>query len=629
MAEYNIGKLYEGSYSSLDSSKYASTFPNYGITAGSLGLTTDPRTANIMKDFSSKIASGVKSMELEFVSPEVFDAIPNQQLDEVRRQAKLAGVDVSVHGPVIDTVGMNQQGFSELNREASEKRIIQTLERSHRLDDKGNIFVNFHSSEGIPGSEFKDLGWGKEGKREFKKIVAVNRESGKLAPLEEERLYYPALKEYKPEFEKKVEMFHKGEISEEEIEKVEKKDRFDIIPLDKGKLKTAESRVDNINVTEWDNSISQLIFNKERADEILQKNQVQIAHLLEAINKKEITEETLEKSSSTAQAWSHYQNARLYLEDTQQHTEALFHKAYKYGSEGQKKVLSKLSDKFREDLEKSGGDPIGESKAIQKLLVSMKRQFIAPKMYVPVEEFALDQSSKTFGNAAFENWKKFKDTAPVLNIENPPAGFAMSTGEDLREIVKESRKKFIERAVEEGISKREAENQAEKLIGATWDVGHINMLRKQGFGDKDIIKETEKIAPFVKHVHLSDNFGFEHTELPMGMGNVPMKEIMKKLGKKGFEAKKIIEAAHWWQHFQTSPVQQTMEEFGSPVYSDGVGPSWNSGAAMQGAGYFSGYGMMLPPTNYETFGGGFSRLPAELGGQRPGQGNRMSGNPME
>ena len=62
------------------------------------------------------------------------------------------------------------------------------------------------------------------------------------------------------------------------------------------------------------------------------------------------------------------------------------------------------------------------------------------------------------------------------------------------------------------------------------------------FTEKDVVKESEKIAPFVKHVHLSDNFGLEHTELPMGMGNVPMKEILK-LSKNFQKAKKVIEGA--------------------------------------------------------------------------------------
>ena len=38
---------------------------------------------------------------------------------------------------------------------------------------------------------------------------------------------------------------------------------------------------------------------------------------------------------------------------------------------------------------------------------------------------------------------------------------------------------------------------------------------------------------------------------------------------------------------------------------------------------------MLPPVNYETFGAGFSNLPMDLGGQRPGGRGRMSGRPME
>ena len=87
------------------------------------------------------------------------------------------------------------------------------------------------------------------------------------------------------------------------------------------------------------------------------------------------------------------------------------------------------------------------------------------------------------------------------------------------------------------------------------------MLRRYGYTEEEIIKETEKVAPLVKHVHLSDNFGFEHTELPMGMGNVPLKEMMEKLGEKGFDAKKIIEAGAWWQHFRTPPFRKALKQW--------------------------------------------------------------------
>jgi sugar phosphate isomerase/epimerase len=78
---------------------------------------------------------------------------------------------------------------------------------------------------------------------------------------------------------------------------------------------------------------------------------------------------------------------------------------------------------------------------------------------------------------------------------------------------------------EQKLDEAKAEKEAEKLIGITWDVGHINMIRRFGYSEKDVIKEAGKVAPMLKHVHLSDNFGLEHTELPMGMGNVPIKEI--------------------------------------------------------------------------------------------------------
>ena len=101
------------------------------------------------------------------------------------------------------------------------------------------------------------------------------------------------------------------------------------------------------------------------------------------------------------------------------------------------------------------------------------------------------------------------------------------------------------------------------------------------------------------------------------------------LGKEGFEGKKIIEAASWWQHFKSPPVKESMEAFGSPLYSMNMAPYWNQSAGFQ-QNYFSCYGMMLPQGNYETFGAGFSQLPAELGGQRPGaQGGRMSGRGIE
>lgn len=90
------------------------------------------------------------------------------------------------------------------------------------------------------------------------------------------------------------------------------------------------------------------------------------------------------------------------------------------------------------------------------------------------------------------------------------------------------------------MDKEKAVEAANNHIGVTWDVGHINMIRKFGYDQSDVVKETKKVADMVKHVHLSDNFGFEHTELPMGMGNVPTKEHLEAIGEKVKKMKKLL-----------------------------------------------------------------------------------------
>jgi len=195
-----------------------------------------------------------------------------------------------------------------------------------------------------------------------------------------------------------------------------------------------------------------------------------------------------------------------------------------------------------------------------------------------------------------------------------------------QDMPEETRNKFVENAVNQGVlSESAARKQAEKLIGATWDVGHINMLRKYGYGEKELLKETEAVAPFVNKVHLSDNFGMEHTELPMGMGNVPIKKEMEILEKYNKQVKKIVETGNWYQHFQIPPFTETLSALGSPVYSQGP-VYWNQAVDAYGS-YFAGSGMN-PEVHHSIYGSGFTTLPVELGGQVTGR-SRMGGAPIE
>jgi sugar phosphate isomerase/epimerase len=605
---YTVENVYQGGYSSLDPNKaYSSNFTGYRTGAGSLGLTTDPRTANIVKDASAKLSSGVKQIELALVSSELFDSVPKQQYAELKELSKLTGINVSVHAPVIDSAGFSQQGFSELNREVAERKITEALMRSHELNPNGNIPVTFHSAEGIAGSEWKTLG-DVEGKtkRTAKRLIAVDRDSGKMVPLEFEKKYYPG-----------------GNLAEP-------------------KTYTPEENLEMANSTEWSNSLTQIEFNRESAERIMQDVHPTFYKLYTKLLTDKNFKDNYNVSSEENDEIKKIYSANQHLNEAEKKARSDFSRAYEIAQRDNDKETMNYLQTVSEQYKKTSGlndegkttvqslNPKVRSEALFQLSQGLER--IQPRLFVPIEEFAKDQSAKTFGNSAFNAFKKFKDAdkTPMMVIENPPAGFGLSTGEDLKNLVIASRKQFVDKAKENGMSENEAGKIAEKLIGATWDVGHINMLRKQGFGEKEIIAETEKIAPYVKHVHLSDNFGYEHTELPMGMGNVPMKEIMAKLGEKGFEGKKIIEAGQWWQHFQTNPLKETLEGLGSPMYSSGIGPYWNQSLGLQ-QGYSSGYGMMLPSNNYQTFGAGFSQLPSELGGEvtRGGSTGRFSQRGME
>src|SRR3972149_2482537 len=393
---YRISDIYQGGYSSLDPSN------NY-ITAGSLGMTTDPRSANILQEVSLKLSSGVKQVEIEAVSPEIFDSIPKQQLREVNRLSKLTGVDVSIHAPVsgMNVSGITQQGYSETDREAMERKVADILIRSHDLNPEGNIPVNFHSAEGIPGSQLLPPSKRKPGEK-YQRMIIINQQTGRLAPLEPEIRYYPEAEKLEPQ------------------------------------RLTPEQELDIHNRTEWDNSISQVIFNKERADEILEGHQLLIQHLFEDLKTGKLRQgEPL--SPEQEAALRHYRNAEAYLQD--------------------------LNKQIKKDLADSP-DLFLQSKAMHNLLHGLKNPQAAPNLYVPIETFAIEKSSETFGKAAWDTYKKLKGkNIPILTIENPPAGFGLSTGEDIKNLVEKSREQFVTKAVGDGgLSEDEATKKTETPI---------------------------------------------------------------------------------------------------------------------------------------------------------------------
>jgi hypothetical protein len=612
---YKIGDIYQGGYSSLEPS-YGDFFTGAISDAGSIGLTTDARSANVLKEVSDKLSSGGKTLEITQVFPEYFNSIPKQQLKEVHRMSKLVGADITLHAPVVglDPSGMDKQGnFSDIQREMVEREMINVIERAQDIRPEGGLPITFHAAEGIPGTYPEKT---PKGSRE---LFVVNLDTNALAkiPLERDRFLVGGEKEE---------------------------------PLDK------EKEIQILNNTEWQNSLASLGTSQHQVNQVL--SPMDTAPLMPLFAQQKKGEPVQLTNKNQEAAIEKLYKSRIFIDNAEATFNTLFNKAYKYGDKETKEKLKEISDywiketnKMREDIQKRGDSPLQNAELIlrkKELIDRATHGFIekkpdgssgikivglanieAPEIFKTADEFAEERASKTFGNVAFEAFKKFGDKAPIISIEHSYAGGAFSTGEDLKKVIESSKKEFIKNAVESGISKPQAKKSADKIIGATWDVGRLNTLRKYGFTEEELIKETEKIAPLVKHVHLSDNFGMEATELPMGMGNVPIKEIMKKLGEKGFEGKKIVEAMHWWQHFKTPPLQQTFEGMGATMNTAASGPYWSQAQGLT-QGYMSGYGQMLPQINYQTFGAGFSQLPQELGGQVQGaQGSRMSGRGME
>ena len=260
-----------------------------------------------------------------------------------------------------------------------------------------------------------------------------------------------------------------------------------------------------------------------------------------------------------------------------------------------------------------------------------------PERIIPLEEFEIEKAAKTFAEAAehslFNAAKGDVNKAPVISIENPPAmQFGLSRADELKKLVTESRKNAVERFMDRGMGQSEAEHAAERLIGVTLDVGHINLLKKGGYDDKDVIGEAKKLAPLVKHMHLTDNFGTQDSHLVPGMGNVPLKEIQKHIDAAGFTGKSIIEAGGFISNFKASPWPYVLDHMNSPIYEFDAAATWRPAIykfETGSAGYPVGYGNIFPSQHFAMYGAGFL-LPPTFGAATPGESKKseFSGTPM-
>lgn len=624
-ADYGLSPNYASEFST-------GLFPQYRVSASNFGLPTDPRTANQIKAVSDKLNTGAKTIEVSGVTTATWETVPDPHLEEIYRLKKLVGADLTFHGPLVEPTGVTRQGWNESHREEAERQMWQAVERAHKMDPKGNLIVTFHSSNGLPNPEttvMEEVVDPKTGKKETKEVIKdfwVVSNDGQFQSLQ-----------LTPNFLKE-EGGTVGTVDQQKstikaaIEKQNKDTWFNQLQNVSYHAYTGQNIVEGVLKGK---KLGEL---KEKTDEkqwlSLYQDYLKGRDASKLIDRvpnvvKPIVEEQLQDLA----------HGDIYLRDAYQAFQRLFNQAYAAAEKNEKKEdLEKLKGFKREikDILPNIEDPVNLAKLSDTLVrgVNVLRAIEPPSAFKPLRDFGIDKSSETFANIAFNSYKKFKESAPIIGVENPPAGSGLARAQDLREIMEKSRKMLQEKLVkEEHLSEGDAKKQSEKLIGVTWDVGHINMMRKFGYEEKHITKEAEIVGEFVNKLHLSDNFGMEHTELPMGMGNVAMKkqyEAIAKYNKKMGEIKQIIETGNWFgpQAFgNQTPFPQSLKSFGSPIYAMKMGPYWNQSYAASG-GYNSGYGTMLPEQHFSMYGAGFSGMPKELGGQTSGR-SRVGGTPME
>ncbi|MGK0209618.1 MAG: hypothetical protein ACI83O_000898 [Patescibacteria group bacterium] len=613
--------FYGGAMDSMNSEN--SFYTGFHIPGGQLSQSIDPSTANQVDAVVKAIKTGLKGVEVQLLgvggqNPD--QTIPRQHFKEMRALMKLSGVKASMHGPLIEASGFGQQGWTEFDRLRAEKKYDDAMDKAYELNPKGNTTIVFHAATSTPGETFlpdETLKPGEKGRFKLESDFAVDRATGRQEAIKREGQFSP----------------------------------FDPEGLKQGKKEGEEDdpleRIDNINRVQWKNKLTELAQFDKAANEIMgaspQKlERIKDAYALGGGRFQTKDGRPIELTDIETAEYNKLRSADIFLSNIETSFNGAFDKAFEFGSKEQKEKLITLSDTYVENRGKEGDpktgrpaafQPLFRQDALNKAIQELQKitQGEAPKQFVHANKFFLDKTSDTFANVAADSYKKFGDNMPTVAIENYKEGIAFNRAKDLKELIEVSREKFAKKLNEDkGINLKAAQKIAADRIGATWDVGHVHLHKQYGFADEDFVSETKEIIPVLKHLHLTDNFGYEDSHLVPGMGNVPIKEHLEALEKAGVldKVQKVVEAGGYIQQLSQKGVHgESMSAFGSSIYGMKMDASWKDPQFFSG-NYFGGLGAINPSNHHTMYGAGFSNLPAELGGQIPGGGSRFSGNSL-
>jgi sugar phosphate isomerase/epimerase len=554
------------------------------IPTGRFGVSTHPGK-NQLTEMNLDANWGVKNIELSMIAPTVIEKTPDWYYDEMRRISKLTGVSPSLHAPVINLAGLSprEKVYSDSERTKNELMMKHMIDRAGRI---GADTINVHASEAV---------------------------YGKLSYLQEEEGKKPEeIVEYQGYVDQDTKTYHafprregwyKGEIrtlKPEELARINERETINNMIYSWGDVAYRLGMYDKV-VLEVEEAIKgledqygkDLLKKRKVSNEVWQRYQDKLrefAHfgsLMQREKEKEneisgeIKKHMKNFHPGIKKRFKRYKNINKAIDS---HKKAMI---AKHGSD--EKYIEYEAKKHYDYLEKE--DQLEYKRRIKDDMHRLKGRFhlfgvVYPedelKRFVPVTDFERPRAAETAANAAFYAYKKYGDKAPKLAIENPYAYVSFGRMDEFVEMLKESRKKLAEKFVtNKGFTEGRAKTLAKKLIGANFDVAHINLLRQYGYKKEDIMKEAKKILPYVEYFHASDNFGYEDSHLVPGWGNTPVKEVLKELEKRGYKGKTILEtggAEQLWEESRGAsphPLGPALATMGAAMYeSRPMGERW-------------------------------------------------------
>ena len=659
---------YEAFFEGSEGSKHPFERPYAGFSAmgayhasvKDMAYPTDPLTANQLKKVSDKINTGTQTIEVSGLGltgagpMKHLASIPRQHWKEIDRLRQLTGVELTFHGPLVESTGFSRGAWSEDQRKEAEKQMIAAVQLAQQMnsqDKEKGIVMTFHSNNGLPEVErrvaTKEKNPDGTSKDEIVQMAVYNERSGQIGNLPVPVEDY--LEGKKQNMTDSLDKFNEDQWKKQ-IESVfinnTRINRELIGPL--GSLKADDDNMKKLS-PEYPGTFE--MYKLYNEDYETYKNGIEKV--------KEVNPDFAVNLSNNI---NNLHNVSFFVNESYGQLKELFSQAYQdlkrvddmdnAETKKSKEIAKSKLESYRKDLmearERVKKDynfmELQEKITEGTRLLGDEEVKKHVKAYRPLRGFAVDKGSDTFSEVAlhaYQNAKRHNIAPGIISIENPPAGMSgLTRAEEIVDLVEASRKKFINKAVERKMmSEKEATETSKKIIGATWDVGHINSIQKWGYNRKDVLEQAHKISKYVKHMHIADNLGFEDAELPIGMGNVPIAEILNaEWGENFRKAKKTVETGDWFSRqgglgMTKTPVTESLSGLTAPVYSMGSQespPYWNSSVHPE-AGYFGGLGPISPEVHHSIYGGGFGGLPAYLGGEIPGKAanSSFSGAPLD